>query len=41
MFQNCDGQYPIVGTLKEDFAVIDQRIQQYRASSFKEVCGLA
>jgi hypothetical protein len=30
LFQNCDGCYPIVGSLADDFSVIDRNVQELR-----------
>jgi hypothetical protein len=39
IFQNCDGVYPIVGTIREDFQVINARVQKLRADGFASVCS--
>jgi hypothetical protein len=38
IYQNCDGVYPVVGNLKEDFNLIDERIQAMRSIGFDSVC---
>jgi len=43
LFQNCDGSYPIVGTICEEFPIIDQRLQEMRVNQggFLPVCQFA
>lgn len=39
IFQNCDGVYPLVGTIEEPFELIDKRVQSCREYGFKPVCS--
>lgn len=38
IYQNCDGAYPVVGTIQEDFAEMDERVQRCRREGFHCVC---
>jgi len=39
IFQNCDGEYPVVGSIREPFSVLDERVQAARRDGFDEVCN--
>jgi hypothetical protein len=39
IFQNCDGVYPTVGTIAQDFKTLDQRVQAMRGYGFGTVCS--
>jgi hypothetical protein len=38
VFQNCDGMYPIVGTIDQSFSVLHRNIQHAREEGFDSVC---
>ena len=38
IFQNCDGIYPVVGTLDDPFPMIAARVLEMRADGFGEIC---
>jgi hypothetical protein len=38
LFQNCDGVFPVVGSITEAFSVLDSQIQLLRADGFSFVC---
>jgi hypothetical protein len=38
IYQNCDGVYPIVGTIDEPFDALHARITNLRAAGFMQVC---
>jgi hypothetical protein len=38
IFQNCDGVYPVAGSINEDFAALDKRIMRMRGEGFGPVC---
>jgi hypothetical protein len=38
IFMNCQGVYPVVGNIKEDFSKTDIRIKYLRAYGFDSVC---
>jgi len=40
-FQNCDGNYPVVGTIDEPFGVLHERIVLLRQQGFMKVCPYA
>ena len=39
IFQNCDGIYPVVGTLDDSFSKIDKRITNMKEHGFYDVCS--
>lgn len=40
IYQNCDGVYPVVGTISETFTEIDSRVQLCRQDGFARVCPM-
>lgn len=40
LMQNCDGSYPVVGSIDEPFVIIDRRITEMRKTGFTPVCDL-
>ena len=38
IFQNCDGVYPVVGSLSEPFEVIKKRVSLMKARGFDRLC---
>jgi organic radical activating enzyme len=39
LFQNCDGVYPVVGTISEPFSALVQRVDRMRNCGFAERCS--
>jgi hypothetical protein len=38
IFQNCNGVYPVVGNIREDFATLHRNVQKLRKWGFQQVC---
>lgn len=39
IYQNCDGVYPVVGNIDENFIKINERVQAMRKKDFSSVCS--
>lgn len=38
IFQNCDGVYPVVGSIDESFSTLDETVQRLRRNGFGSIC---